>query len=462
MRGRWLAAAALSAATIAGCGIFEPLDGLSGGDAGARLDAAELPDVGGDDATDAPAMDASPTGDAMLDAREASTDAGAAETSGPAAPVTIADVGAVAAPSGHAQQGPLVWLSGAQAWWLFYESAASPTTLATLASSDFQTWSPVGTITLPGPPTDGRNIAALAGAAGGEDVLHVAVGVVVAPNDRRHLHVRAHPLTGMLQFDAYDELGTTSFASSNLDPDGPATALGSDGTVLDTSGWYQVPDSGATANEFAWLTTSPDPGGAWIPTWGAVASVETVPQYVNARAAVALPGGSFMALWEAGDAEPDPTNVHFALLSSGQWSAAGNVFAASPQDPNDWGACLLNTSVHAVRHTSSGAWEHRVWSGAAFADGGTMPKLDMPVGAGAVVLCDASSVRVFAIAPDAGNPVDETQWDGTSWSAWKEVVAPGATRSYLSGAITPDGQAALVWTEGSDGGSVIAGALVSK
>jgi hypothetical protein len=122
----------------------------------------------------------------------------------------------------------------------------------------------------------------------------------------------------------------------------------------------------------------------------------------------------------------------------------------------------LNTSVHAVRHTAAGAWEHRVWSGAAFADGSTMPTLDMPAGAGAVVLCDASSVRVFAIAPDAGNPVDATQWDGTSWSAWKEVVAPGAPRSYLSGSITPGGQVALVWTEASDGGSLIAGALVPK
>lgn len=460
MRGRRLAAAVIATATLAACEIFEPLDGLSGADAGPRFDAMELPDVGPDSQSDEAPADA--PGDSVLDAKDASSDVDAAETSGPATPVDIVDVGAVTAPSGHAQQGPLVWLSGEQAWWLFYESAAKPTTLAALGSSDFRTWSPVGTITLPGPPTDGRNIAALAGVAGGKDVLHVGVGVVVSSSDRRHLHVRAHPVSGTLQFDAYGVLGTPTLSSSNLDPDGPATALGSDDTVLDTSGWYEVPDSGGTANEYAWVTTSADPGGAWTPAWGAVATVETIPQYVNARAALALAGGSFMALWEAGDVEPDPTNVHFALLSSGQWSAAASVFASSTQDANDWGACRLGTSVHAVRHTSAGAWEHRVWSGTAFVDGGTMPTLDTPAGAGAVVLCDTSSVRVFAIAPSAGNPVDATQWNGTSWSAWKEVVAPGAPRSYLSGAITPGGQVALVWTEAADGGALVAGALVAK
>ncbi len=445
---------------IGGCSVLS-LDGLVGNDAGtAAFDSSTPPDS--PEAQDAASDTRTPSADvsSSRDAPQATGDAGMAEGSAPANPVTVVSVGSVAAPSGHAQQGPLVWLSGARAWWLFYVDGSAPTTLAALGSSDFQKWSPVGSFSLPGPVVDGRDLAAFAGAAGGTDVVHLGASVAVASNDRRHLHARVHPASGMLQLDAYSVLGTTTMAATQLDPDGPATVLGTDDTVLDTSAWYTDPDSGATGNEYAWLTSSPDPGGAWTPPWGGATTVGMVAQYVNAREAVPLAGGGCFALWEAGDTEPDPSNVRFAVRSSGQWSAAGDVFLASTQDPNDWGACLLGTSIHAIRHTSAGAWQHRVWSGSSFADGGAIPPLDSPAGTGVVALCDGAHVRVFAIAPDAGSPVNETRWDGKAWSPWTEVVAPGGKRSWLSGTISPSGQVALVWTETADAGAVVAGALV--
>ncbi|HEY6463776.1 MAG TPA: hypothetical protein VIY73_26585, partial [Polyangiaceae bacterium] len=325
-----------------------------------------------------------------------------------------------------------------------------------------------GTLALPGPVADGRDIAAWAGTAAGEDVVHLGVGVVVSSTDRRHLHVRARPAGNVLDFDPVVVLGNPYLGLSGLDPDGPATALGSDGTLLDTSGWWEGPDGGATGNEYAWSSTAPDPGGAWTPAFGRAQFVEQVPGYVNARAVVPLAGGTMLALWEAGDVDPDPTNVRSAVGSSTTWSPGADVFSASPQDPNDWGACAVGADVHAVRHTSAGAWEHRIWTGGTNADGGTaflaggtIAPLATPAGAGAVVLCDATRVHVFAIAPDAGNPIRETIWEGNTWSAWSDVVVAPGQRTWLTGAITPTGSIALAWTESSANPVAIAGALVA-
>ncbi len=178
-----------------------------------------------------------------------------------------------------------------------------------------------------------------------------------------------------------------------------------------------------------------------------------MPGYVNARGLVPLPGASVLSLWESGDVDPDPTNVNSALVVAGSWSPWAAVFAPASQDPNDWGACGNGATVSAVRHTSAGAWEHRLWSGslddggAAFADGGAMGTLDTSAAAGAVVLCDGTKVHVYAIAPGPGSPVRTTVWDGTAWSAWSDAVVAGKTRTWLTGTITPSGRVALAWTE---------------
>ncbi|HEY1697256.1 MAG TPA: hypothetical protein VGG39_34080 [Polyangiaceae bacterium] len=468
--------AALGAAsTLVGCALVS-LDGLTGGDAGpdgavtvrsdgAPADGTIAADAGDPDAEKEAGKDA--TGDASTPPGDAAAD-GTSDGAMAGSPVSIVSVGAVTAPSGAAQQGHLVWTAGTQQWWLFYVDAADPTALQATASSDFHAWSAGGTLTLPGPPSDGRNIAAWAGTAAGQDVVHLGVSVALSSTDRRHLHVRARPAGGALEFDPLVVLGAPYLDLSGLDPDGPATALGTDGTLLDTSGWFEGPDGGATGNEYGWSSTAPDPGGAWTPAFDDAQVVGQVPGYVNARAVVPLPGGSVLALWEAGDVDPDPTNVAFAVESGATWGPGGDVFSASTQDPNDWGACALGAAVHAVRHTSGGVWEHRVWTGTptadggtTFVDGGTIAALATPAAAGVVVLCDATRVHVFAIAPDAGNPIRTTSWDGSAWSAWSDAVAAPGQRTWLTGTVTPTGSIALAWTESAASPVAIAGALVA-
>ena len=450
------------AATLAGCALVS-LDGLTGGDAGPRDAAATDGTLVADAGDDGPVKDA--TGDPSSDAP--ATDGGKPDGATTGAPVSIVSVGAVTAPSGAAQQGHLVWTAGAQRWWLFYVDATDPTVLHAMTSSDFLAWSAGLASTLPGPPSDGRNIAAWAGTAAGQDVVHLGVSVVVSGTDRRHGHLRARPTGGTLQLDPLVVLGTPYLNLSGLDPDEPATALGGDGTLYDTSAWYEGPDGGPTGNEYAWYSTVPDPGGAWTPTFGAVQLVEQVPGYVNARALVPLPGGSVMGLWEAGDVDPDPTNVNFAVGTSSQGSTSAGVFSPAPQDPNDWGACHLGTAVHAIRRTSAGSWEHRIWTGATgpdggteFVDGGAMQALDALPGGGAVVLCDSTRVHVFAIRSGTGNPIAETTWNGTAWSAWTNAVPAPGQRTWLTGTITPTGTIALAWTESAASPAVIAGALL--
>ena len=450
--------AALGAATtVVGCG-FLSLDGLTGGDAGQGVvapvdgspqDGTVVPEAGGGEAgSDGKVPDDGPVTDG--------------ET--PGTPVTIASAGGLTAPSGAAQEGHLVWTNGTKQWWFFSAGAADAGALAVASSSDFQTWTAGAPIALPGPPTDGRNLAAWAGTAGGQDVVDVAVSAVVSSTDRRHLHVLGQPSAGGFQVEALAVLGTTTANLTGLAPDGPATASASDGTIVDTSAWSQDADGGATGNEYAWSSATTDAGA---PAFGPTQELEQVPGYVNARAVVPLPGGGVMALWEAGDVDPDPTNVSFATGLSTKWSPPAAVFVAAPQDPNDWSACSLGTSVHAVRHTSGGAWEHRVWTagtatgdgGTAFVDGGTIGTMNAPAGTGVVVLCDATRVHVFAIAPDTGNPIRTTAWDGTSWAAWTDVVGAAVAtvqRTWLTGAITPAGTVGLAWTQGT----TVEGAIV--
>ena len=455
-----------AACSIVGCEAFS-LDGLTGGgpDAGGStvgpLDGS-LPDPA--DAADARA-------DAVIDASADDrsvppVDAGLGDTASDGGPVTLAAVGSTSAPSGAAQQGHLAWTDGAQQWWLFYVDSSKPEVLQSVVSNDFVTWSPATNLTLPGAATDGRNVAVWAGGAGGQDVLHLSVSVVVSSTDRRHLHVRARPAGNNLTFDPIVVVGTTRPNLPGLDPDGPATALGNDDTVFETSGWFEDPDSGATGNECGWSSTSPDPGGAFTAAFGAVSTPGQVPGYVNARHLVPLPGASILAVWESGDVDPDPTNVSATLGVAGSWSPESRVFAPSSQDPNDWGACGNGATVSAVRHTSAGSWEHRVWGGSlddggvAFASGGAMSALGTPAAAGSVVLCDGTRVHVFAIAPGAGSPIRTTVWDGMAWSAWSDAVAGGKTRTWLTGTITPAGRVALAWTESAGGSSRIVGALV--
>jgi hypothetical protein len=450
-----------AASSVVGCGLYS-LDGLTGNDAGLEGDAGVL--------LDGSVQDGTAAGGGTADGADASTppnDASAADGASAGAPVSIVTVGAVTAPSGAAQQGHLAWTAGTQQWWLFYADATQPAVLQSMSSADFVTWSSGTTLTLPGPPSDGRNFAAWAGTAAGQDVVHIGVSVVVSDTDRRHLHVRARPTASGLVFDPIVVLGTPYLNLPGLDPDGPATALASDGTLVDTSAWFEGPDGGPTGNEYEWSSTEPDPGGAWTAAFGAADQIEQVAGYVNARDVVPLPGGSLMALWESGDVDPDPTNVSSSVGSPTQWSPSALVFEASTQDPNDWSACNIGTTLHAVRHTSAGAWEHRVWSGAladggaVFVDGGTIGALATPAGAGVVVLCDATTVHVFAIAPDSGNPIQTTQWNGTSWSAWANAVVAGAQRAWLTGTITPSGRIALAWTETTGSSVAIEGALVA-
>jgi len=460
---------ALGAASfLVGCETLS-LDGLTSGSADAGGAVEGSMDGSLRDATDPADAHADAVFDASADGLSVPpADAAGGDAAYDGGPVALAAVGAATAPSGAAQRGHLAWTDGTQQWWLFYVDSTKPDLLQSVVSNDFVTWSPATSLGLPGAATDGRNVAVWAGAAGGQDVLHLSVSVGLSSTDRRHLHVRARPAGSALTFDPIVVVATNTADLSGLDPDGPATALGTDGTIFETSGWFEHPDSGATGNEVGWSSTSPDPGGAFTPAFGPALLIEQVPGYVNARGLVPLPGASILSVWESGDVDPDPTNVSSALGTSGSWSAGSRVFPLSSQDANDWGSCGNGATVSVVRHTRAGAWEHRVWSGSlddgggvAFASGATMAALGTPAAAGAVVLCDGARVHVFAIAPDAGNPIRTTVWDGTAWSAWSDAVAAGNPRTWLTGTITPAGRVALAWTETAGASSTIVGALVA-
>ncbi len=257
-----------AASSMAGCGLFS-LDGLAGGDAAADgavvqpLDGSPLDGTGPADALEAAANDA-----AADDHSVPPVDSGSGDAANPGGPVTLAAAGSTNAPSGAAQQGHLAWTDGTQQWWLFYVDSAKPDLLQSVVSSDFVTWSPSTALTLPGAVPDGRNVAVWAGAAAGQAVLHLSISVNVSSTDRRHLHLRARPAGSALTFDPVVVAGTTSANLAGLDPDGPATTLGSDGTIVETSGWFEIPDSGAIGNSLDGLRPTRIRAGPSLPPSG--------------------------------------------------------------------------------------------------------------------------------------------------------------------------------------------------
>jgi len=122
-----------------------------------------------------------------------------------------------------------------------------------------------------------------------------------------------------------------------IDPDGPVTAVGSDGIVTDLSGWIDE-GSGHIDDALAWRSVNPDTGSMWTNAWNAYPLLTYVPNVVNARAIASLPGGGVLALWEDGSAEPepDPDNVQWAVWSGSAWGSVANVFPDSTtQGVND-------------------------------------------------------------------------------------------------------------------------------
>ncbi len=398
----------------------------------------------------------------------ASADGGVdAASDAPSGPTVIANAEQVAGPSGNAQQTHVVWANVSKRWWLFYFDNDT-TRMKTRTSPDFVNWQDGASLTLAHTNGgEGRNLSVAYAELGGNDVVHISISHDPGGTPIVHSHTRAVITGAAIAFGAPSDV--CSIDSPAGTPDGNATYVAPDGTVWDSTGFVASANTNNMGyqNEDVFRASSKDDGTNWTNAF-AQTTVEIVKTASNARAF--FNAGGLGALWEAGDQDPDPTNIHFAVLQSdGTWSNADSLFDDSaPQDPNDWGTANLSTpnggEVHVVRALLAGGYEHAFGSTTTGQNGAAPATQSRTAGTGVVVLADPSHLAAFDVSAGA---LVESRWNGASWSAWITIAPASTPRTFLSG-YCPDldahpeaGGCAVIWTTPNTNGSSIAGQLVN-
>jgi hypothetical protein len=436
-RGR-LALTALLGAVVASCSFVVSLDGLSGGPSRAGSDASG---------------DALPLVDGSL---EASADAALAGST------VLAHVSGSTVATGLAQQQHLVYAAHAARWWYFAVDDSSPTAITSRSSTDFVTWVAGPSLALPSAHHgDGRAFSVAYADRGGRDVLHFTISLRPATNDFRHYHARAAADGAALTFEGPDLLDAISATDDTLVPDAPATAVAGGGVVFDTSGYSVWSDAGV-GNQYGWRSQLPDDGTPmWTATWSPRDSIEQVPVVVNARALVPLAAEDMVALWEKGDVEPLPTDIRFSRFAGSKWLPTGSVFGRpDPTDKNDWSVWRVSdTELHAIRRTVANKFDHRVYDGARWTNGPTVPGDSATAGSGLVLLGHNGALTLLQVGADTANSVRATTLAGGSWSPWVTLVSTPAPRANLTRAAST-GPVAILWTESTPTGMDVVALLL--
>jgi hypothetical protein len=375
-------------------------------------------------------------------------------------PFVLAKAGTVAQATGRAQQSHLLWASATKQWVLFYVSSATPNVLSVRYSSDFVDWTEGPSFALQYPHA-GRasDFSATTVAMGNTDVIHVTVSLETPGGDRTHFHGRATVSSAGANNEPLTQISGVTSLMSWSDPDSPSTIVARDGYVYDFTGWTWTDPSdggsGGSNNVYVFRSSATETGASFSGVTWTQSNIEIVPNGCNARTALALGGGDLLTLWEMGDVEPDPTNVHWSKLHNGSWSKPGAVFPSTPLDPNDWAVLSASdsaTDVHAVRSALDGTISHARYDGSAWSTGAKIADEPLTSGGGIVLVPGSKGVGLLGIGKGSG-AIRATIFDGTAWSAWETMVPTAGPRSAITAATSPDGSVvAIAWSEADSAG----------
>jgi hypothetical protein len=398
-------------------------------------------------------------------------------------PVTIVPKDAVSTATGHGTQSHLAF-APASGWWLFHDPGTDPHSLVTLRSTDFATWMPGGSTSLPYPHTsDGRDLSVAYRSLNGHDVVHITQ--VYLNGGRGRYHVRGVLTAQGITFDTpADNSGNGPLAG--VIPDGTATVILPNGTVIDGTGEETTPHTlpiGCGQGDLI-VHTSPvmDDGTT---SFSMVTFDELVlwcvGSFSEAHQLLALEDGVAIHL----GADNDPPGNVFANVRNGSrtWLpvepsgmdsgavqppyvfSTGTAFG----DRNDWTGCVWQQGVRAVHRSLDGSFEHRKMTmdqdaGSTWDPGGGIPSNPATLpGAGLVLLPYHDSLLLLALSAGHVLYADIASLSPT----WATLCDVPSQSFYLSGFAPASGaQPAVIWTQpdgfGADGGSnfAIAGALL--
>jgi hypothetical protein len=394
------------------------------------------------------------------------------------AQVVIANAGTVTAPTGHGHQRHLIFAPDTHEWWLFYDTSTDLHSLRTRHSTDLMTWQDGASASfVEGHAGDGRDLSVAFKNLNGHDVLHATQGFMGASYGR--YHVKGTITAGAISW------GTpvnTNFYSSAYLPDGSATVITDDGSVIDTSGWLttpMMPPLGCgTGDEVMFEASAKDTGTT---SFDAMTYNETVvwcvPQTINAR--VLLPSGNTVyQLFVNGMNSTtvaqnifftyrDPTDVWYPIESGTMATPPASVFtSSSDMDIDDWSTVIAGGKLHAVRRigASSDTYEHRVYDlgTGAWSFGGGIPVEAGRAASGMFLAPYGDGIVLVAIRGDTAHEVRATQYSLTlnNWTPWITVVGGTVDRTFIAGGIAEDGSQSpvVLWAQPNGATLDIAGA----
>lgn len=372
--------------------------------------------------------------------------------------VLLASGDGLLAATGFGFQSHFAYAEGTGEWWLFRD--ASDGTLRTIHSKNFEQWGDGPSLTLPaGNSNDGRDLAVASRRVGTADVVHIAQGT--GSNGR--YHIRGTLTDAAI---AFENPVLVNSGGDGTTPDGPATAILDDGTVIDVSGWQgtpQTPPLGPCGNGDVdvFIADKKEDGTT---SFASVQWDETVvwcvQNHVNAHQILGL-GTTVLFLYEDGADDANPVNVLMTIRKpDGTWAPVEDpmgpkitppsVFAASAaMGFNDWTATASGSRAHAVRHLD-GVFEYRtLMAGGGWSDGPAITTEPVKHNDGIFLAPYGDGLVLIALSESAGDPILYTAYDGTSWTPWTTLVPSGGSRSFLSGfaPTTPGVKPAIQWTE---------------
>lgn len=371
--------------------------------------------------------------------------------------VLLASGDGVLAATGFGFQSHFAYAEGTGEWWLFHDG--SDGTLRSIHSKNFTQWGSGPTLSLSqGNSNDGRDLAVASRRFGAVDVVHITQGT--GSNGR--YHIRGTLSDGAIAFDLPT---VVNLGGDGTTPDGAATAMLEDGTVIDVSGWQatpQTPPLGPCGNGDVdvFIADKKEDGTTFTSVKWTETVVWCVQNHVNAHQILPL-GDNALILYEDGADDANPVNVLMTIRKPDEtWAPVEDPMGPKITPPsvfpadaamgfNDWTATVAGTRAHAVRHVS-GVFEYRtIVPGGGWSDGPAIATEPVKHNDGIFLAPYGDGLVLVALSESAGDPILYTAYDGTSWTAWTELVPSGGSRSFLSGfaPTAPGVKPAIQWTE---------------
>lgn len=205
-----------------------------------------------------------------------------------------------------------------------------------------------------------------------------------------------------------------------------------DAVTFDSSGYPVV---GAPGNMS--ISSNQDAGSSWTAAWGTAKSV------AGNCCGVMLPMSSRNLLSIGLNSGTTTGNYYSSYWNGSTWGTATQIFTTNWNTltyPETAAFIQLNyTSVHAVACdlAHSYAWNHRIWNGSTWSNGGTIPALtpytQSAVGNPVALTTDGTNIWLFAVETTTYN-VKYVKYDGGAgtWGSWATADAGDSSHARIN------------------------------